>query len=634
MNVEWELKRFVRQIRPGLIGARSNANHNLSRLVDELRMAQPETREQLARQLQELMLTRDFITALTETGLSLESGVFSEVFRRLEYKLLPKPVDGNDILSFLSRIFDAQGDAAWLETIDREKFDELLAFLFLPDRTLMENLAPQILMSLEILSLRLAGLGYDPVLTQRLRAKSEYQTAFMDVTRHVYALLDGKGDQELPAIREALDRCAKSMDWIRSRKGVDGVSLALTFRMMRVQQIVHRMRLVLQLTEMILLEWNSKPARELFFEIVLAEIRRFNMRSFIGENIALLAYQITEHTGKTGEHYITRNRREWVHMFRSAALGGAIVGVLAVLKFVISRWHLPMGPEALAFSLLYAIGFLVIHSLGGTLATKQPAMTASTVAASLDGAESSTKALENLSEVIVRTVRSQLVAVLGNYLVAFPVAVVICALFMWIKLPVISVEKAQAVLASLHPFKSMSFWYAAVAGVGLFASGLLAGLVDNWFVFNRVSERLKNSEYLRSWVGTHGLGRAIHTIDHNLGVWVGNASLGFYLGCVPAIGAVFGLPLDVRHITFSSGQFGSAMATLGFQVSWPLLLTIAIGIFCFGLINLGVSFSLTLFVVIRSRKIRFRQTPQLLKLLGQRFRRRPQDFFYPSVAAE
>ena len=633
MNFEWELKRFVRQIRPGLIGPRSNPSHNLNQLVEELKSV-PKAREELSQQLEHFLLSRDFVTALTETGLTLETGVFSEVFKRMEYKLLPKPVGSADILSFVSRVFDAQSDANWLETIDREKFGELLSLLFPYNEKLIENLAPQVLMSLEILSLRLAGLGYDPVLTQRLRGNREFQTAFMDVTRHVYALLDGKGENAIPAIREALERCSQALAWIRSRRSVDGVSLALTNRMMRVQQLVRRMNLVLQLTESILVEWKSQPANELFFEIVLAEIRRFNVRAFLGENVELLAYQITEHTGKTGEHYITRTRSEWVDMFRSAAVGGAIVGILAVMKIILSHLHLPPGPEAFTYGMLYSVGFLVILSIGGTLATKQPAMTASTLAAALDGAANSLEAMKNLADVIVRTIRSQLIALLGNYIVAFPIAALVVFLFSLAKLPVMNDVKAQATLMSLHPWKSLSFFYAALAGVGLFASGLLAGLADNWFVFNNVGARLKNSEILRSWVGIHNLDRAIRTIDHGLGFWVGNVSLGFYLAGVGAIGMVFGLPLDVRHITFSSGQFGAAMATLNFQVPTSLAVIIALSIFCFGLINLGVSFSLTLYVAIRSRKIRFSQTPELLRLLGERFRKRPWDFFYPERDAK
>lgn len=628
MNLERELKRFVRQIRPGLIGATSNPNANLNQLIEEVKTASP-MRQDLVLKLEEFLLNRDFVTALTETGLTLESGVFTEIFKRLEYKFLPKPVQGADILSFLSRVFDAQSDAAWLERIDRNRFAELMSLL-LPDRQKMvEGLAPQVFMALEILSLRLGGLGYDPLVTHRLRMRREYQHAFMDVTRHVHLLLDGKGEEALPAIREALGRCSGAVEWIRARRGVDGVSLALTYRLMRIQQLIQRMRRVLDLTNAILDEWSSEPARDLFFDIMMAEIRRFNLGQFLGESTSLLAYQMTEHIGKAGEHYITRTRAEWRFMFKSAAIAGAVVAVLSVMKFYAHHWHLPVAPEAITFSVIYSVGFLFILYMGGTLATKQPAMTAATLASSMDGAHDSEQKMSNLAEVIIRTIRSQFIALLGNYLIAAPFAVLICLPFNMIHHPVLTREDAWKVLDSLHPWKSLSLWYAALAGVGLFISGLLAGVADNWFVFNSVGERLKNAELLRKWVSAHNLDRVIHSIDQNLGFWIGNVSLGFYLGCMGGIGAILGLPLDTRHITFSSGQFGVALAALHFQVPTSTFVIIALGIFCMGLMNLAVSFSLSLFVAVRSRQVKFSQGPQLAKLLGRRFIRRPIDFVFP-----
>jgi len=38
----------------------------------------------------------------------------------------------------------------------------------------------------------------------------------------------------------------------------------------------------------------------------------------------------------------------------------------------------------------------------------------------------------------------------------------------------------------------------------------------------------------------HNLDRVIHLIDHNLGFWVGNVALGFYLAH-GAVGVIFGL---------------------------------------------------------------------------------------------
>ncbi len=95
------------------------------------------------------------------------------------------------------------------------------------------------------------------------------------------------------------------------------------------------------------------------------------------------------------------------------------------------------------------------------------------------------------------------------------------------------------------------------------------------------------------------------------------------------LGVVTGLPIDTRHITLSTAQFGAAVTSLNFQISLGYAVWIAVCIFIMGMFNLGVSFSLSLFVAVKSRRIRFSQTPQLLRLLLKRLREHPLDFFLP-----
>lgn len=627
MQAERELKRYIRLLRPGLLEPKAKANANLDRLIEKLKGA-PHVREDLAVQLREVLAGSDFVTALTETGLTLESGLFSEIFKRLEYKVLPKFLDQKDILGYLRGIFDAESDASWLEQVDRRKFGELLEMILPGHEEVIENLAGQFFLSLEILSLRLAGLGYEPLVTHRLRERPQYQHAFLDVTREVHSLLT-QDEVSLTGVTEALERCELAVQWIRSRHGVEGVSMALTYRLLKIRQVVRRMRLILKLNQAVLGEWTTEPARDLFFEIVLAELHRFELRPFLASNAELLAFQITEHTGKAGDHYIAKSRAEWWAMGRSAALGGAIVAVIAIFKVLAAHLSLAPLPEAFVYGLNYAVGFIIIHTCGATLATKQPAMTASTLAVALDERGAGNSEIDGVADVIVRTVRSQMIALAGNFLIAFPVAILLSwplGLAGW---PLMGPVKAWATLDSLHGLKSPSFFYAAVAGVCLFVSGLLAGFADNWFVFNNVGSRLKQSPLLPRFVGSKNLDRAIHTIDHNIGSWVGNITLGFLLGSMGALGSILGLPLDIRHITFASANFGMALANLKFAVPIGTLIAIAASVLGMGLINLAVSFSLTMFVVVRSRQIRFSKTPLLLKTLGRRFIRRPKDFFLP-----
>jgi len=101
------------------------------------------------------------------------------------------------------------------------------------------------------------------------------------------------------------------------------------------------------------------------------------------------------------------------------------------------------------------------------------------------------------------------------------------------------------------------------------------------------------------------------------------------LGSIGQIGVFLGLPIDIRHITFSSANFAFALVGLDHQLTWQMWVISLSGIALIGIVNLTVSFSIALFVAMRSRNVSFEKSSALLSLLGKRFLQRGRDFFYP-----
>ena len=108
-----------------------------------------------------------------------------------------------------------------------------------------------------------------------------------------------------------------------------------------------------------------------------------SVRALFRTNLDLLTRKIAERTGKTGEHYITRDRAEYADMLRSAGRGGALTGITVCAKFGLVGHGLAPFVEGFVASLNFALSFCAIQFVHGTLATKQPAMTAATLAAKL-----------------------------------------------------------------------------------------------------------------------------------------------------------------------------------------------------------------------------------------------------------
>ncbi len=163
----------------------------------------------------------------------------------------------------------------------------------------------------------------------------------------------------------------------------------------------------------------------LFKNLVYSECHKNDVGQHWQENLEVMALRVTENASRTGEHYITNNRREYYALMRSAMGAGIVIAFMSMIKIMLANLHLAPLTEAIVFSLNYGLGFMLIHILHFTVATKQPAMTAAAIASSIDAADSKSKEMNQLITVISNSIRSQIVAILGNVTFAIPVAMLI-----------------------------------------------------------------------------------------------------------------------------------------------------------------------------------------------------------------
>jgi site-specific recombinase len=171
----------------------------------------------------------------------------------------------------------------------------------------------------------------------------------------------------------------------------------------------------------------------------------------------------------------------------------------------------------------------------------------------------------------------------------------------------------------LSPIESLAIFHAAIAGVCLFLSGLISGYYDNKCLYNRIPERLQQRPFLQRLLGHERLARFSTYIGNNLGALAGNFYFGIMLGSMGTIGFISGLPLDIRHITFSSAYFSFALVGSEHQLPLQSIAISLIGIALIGLTNLLVSFALALMVALKSRRVRYRQWWPLTVLIVQTF---------------
>ena len=157
-------------------------------------------------------------------------------------------------------------------------------------------------------------------------------------------------------------------------------------------------------------------------------------------------------------------------MYKAAAGAGVIIACMASLKILAARMTMAPLMQAFTFSMNYSLGFILIHVLHFTVATKQPAMTAAALAATVQQRKGSkTAQIAELAALIINIIRTQFIAILGNISIAIPTAALIT--FAWqfyLDEPLLTHTKATYLLHSLNPFTSLAVPHAAIAGVCLF----------------------------------------------------------------------------------------------------------------------------------------------------------------------
>ncbi|MEP6503411.1 MAG: recombinase, partial [Betaproteobacteria bacterium] len=409
-----------------------------------------------------------------------------------------------------------------------------------------------------------------------------------------------------------------------------GTSLALTHSLHAAQQALERLRELVLIRAAGDADERAERGAALFVALVAAQRTERSLGHVFSQVADDVALQITEHASETGEHYVTDDRPHWWAMLRAAGGAGVIVGAMALLKVLIARAHLAPLWETLAICLNYGLGFVLIHLLHFTVATKQPAMTATLLAARLGDEEATPAGAARLADLIVRTVRTQVVAIVGN--VAFAVPTALALLFAIRALtgasPVAD-AKAQHMLAELHPWASWALLHAAIAGVCLFVAGVISGYYDNLCVFGRVGARLAAHPGLLRLLGPARTARLARYVEHNLGALLGNLAFGFMLGGVGFIGFLTGLPIDIRHVAFASANTAYALATLQGQEPQSVVLLAIAGVVLVGAVNVAVSYGLAFATAFRARRVRYGRARLVMRLVFKRLLRRPHDFVWP-----
>lgn len=588
-------------------------------------------------EINKLLIDTKISTNIVSMGILSSNGFRSEIKERFYNKFMPKPPRKGDFRYIFATLFNKKSDYIWVDLIESKKWKDFFSSIFVNEKyseKIKMHLFSELLYSAEILSIWIASKESDENFIRLDKTFLNNDSAFIALQRNIsdfiqkmqkdFVQIDSI-DYDFQHIQVLLEQCDNQIISLKKKSIKNGISVDLTYELERLSQIVQRLKDTLELIKKFDTSTFYFDFIELFKELVKKNSTRNSLFEIYQQNIRIVAKSITNSTSEHGEHYITDNLKQYIKMFLSSCGAGTIIAIMALIKINIIQLQLSHGLETILSSLNYGLGFVIIHLLGFTVATKQPAMTASTFAKAVEKGDQNKANQKMLVDLIFQVSRSQFAAVAGNVLFALIIAFIISYWFISNNQSILSSDEVEYYLKNLQPFPALFF--AAIAGVWLFCSGIIAGYFDNRADLLELKDRYYYHPILKKILKDEKREKfAIYLHEHH-GSIAGNFFFGVLLGITPYLGYLFDLPLDISHVAFSTAYLGYCSMHVDLTIKEFFL--IFYFVLLIGFVNLTVSFILALKVSLLSRDTQFGNIFSFLKLLIIQACKKPHHLLFP-----
>ncbi|WP_077540527.1 recombinase [Rodentibacter genomosp. 1] len=567
------------------------------------------------------------------SGILSREGFGREMKSRLYERFNPSFKDVNDLRDIFYLLFNDKNDVHWIDAIPLREWRAIVGVLARQlaekDRNrLQTHFQNEGLFAIEMLSIWIAAEDMEPELMRMEPSLLNADSPFVALNREVGDWLFARRQGNIfddSHFQVMFEQCKGLIERLQKRGAQVGSSLNVAYLLERLSQTLERLEKLMA----IFASNRYLPRRILLLTgcFARAAADQHSISRLWKQSSKLIARSITQNSSDHGEHYITRDKKEYVSMFYSAAGGGVLIALMALFKIYLGSVIDDKVWKGIAEGLNYGLGFTLIFMLHFTVATKQPAMTAARFAEAVERNPQGKALNMKLAQLLVDVFRSQSIAVVGNVVVAMSLAALIAFIYQHQTGQVLlNQEQIDYQLHSIDPFAG-TLWFAAIAGVWLFCSGIISGYFDNRSHYLNTRMRLRQHPSLRKVLPFKYQEKLADYLYENYGSIMGNLCFGLLLGLTGVVGYLSGLPLDIRHVAFSSANVGYIAVSGHFD--FVFLLQCIAFVLLVGLVNLIVSFSLTLWLALRSLNTEIDSWWAIWREVGRIVKQRPLSLFFP-----
>ncbi len=631
-----KLKYIIAFIRPKSKDDIDLSVNSINKIIDFFN-SQDELAQNISNSINQIFIESKISTNIVHFGI-LSNNYFSyEARERFYNKFLPNPPKKGDLNYIFGTIFNKKDDFKWVCSIENSIWVEFFKALFNNSKNITKtknHLFNELLDALEILSIWIAAEEFDSNFIRLDKKLLNKDSAFIALQRNIALYIENiQSDfvnieitkSKLEELDVLIQQSYEQVSALKRKSLHNGISIDLTYQLERLTQMIKRVEYILELIKY----FDTKDSNEIFVnffkESVVQNSKKNSLIDLYKQGIKIVARSVTNYTSEHGEHYIATDLKAYFKMFLSAAGAGIIIAIMALIKINITQAGFSIGTQTFLSSLNYGLGFVFIHILGFTVATKQPAMTASKLAQEIEQDENNKANQKKIIDLIFQVSRSQFSAIAGNVILAISVAFLISYLAIKNGYIILDDEDIKYYLKNLEP--NIALFYAAIAGVWLFLSGLISGYFDNRADLLELKDRYYHQPLLKKLISDKYREKFATYLHEHYGSILGNFFFGILLGITPFIGYLLNLPLDISHVAFSSAYLG--YTSMHFDISVTLFIYYLVCVLLIGFVNLIVSFTLALKVSLLSRDTKFGNFFSFIKNLIIEICKKPHKLFFP-----
>ena len=599
---------LLRQILNVPANLRTETLSNVTQAIEE-----HPCRDSIRSTLRDFWSHHSYVRVISEAGLPDEAFLVGELLARAVRHLLPVDEVEGDLYVLIDSLNLKECDARWVGSLPASLV-AAWADIFRPSTF-------SVLASCKILALRAANVALSRDLMVFADDEDITKSPFFQLPSLVEHVV--RNPEDLPRWEKQRAACEAQLQTVNQQLADRGSSANLIFRVRLLRSLLGRIQ------QVIALQGPDSDSRKLAVSVVHGFASQRRIGSVISASTRRLARSVVERTGRAGKHYIAKNSEQWGVMGAGAVLAGVITSFTALFKYSLTHAiHAPLL-LAIAHSLNYVFSFLLMQAGGFLLASKMPAVTAATLVDAMeDPAKDHMASLQAIS-------KTQFIVTISNLIGAVPASIAIDRLFNMVRgHPFLPPPAAEHGMHMLFPLTSMTIPYAIVTGVFLWLSSLATGWTANYLALHRMGTAISNSLRIRARLGPKRAEKLAEWVRHHAPGSCGYIVLGFLLGAVPIVFELFGIPMEVRHVTLAAGSLGYALdaSWIYGRLHWSDALLAFSGIALVGVLNIVTSFVLSFLLAVRARNIGEAQSRRFLREVGRELLADPFSFLLPRAA--